>query len=280
MNRYFILAMFACSLICSGCFKHKEAPHRPVTAKSMEQAVELKASVERIEMTGSKIGDLSRELASMPNLSVLFLRGAELGDLSVFTSMPKLETLDISATGQSNIPPAVVSVTGLKQLYLADNKIGTLSGKIGSLSNLEYLNLDRNQLSSLPDEIGGCLKMRWLRLNNNKLTALPASIHGFIQLQRIYLADNQFKAVPDSLKDLPLLEDIDLSNNPVVEIPEWLVKLPRVRQLNFDNCKIAKLPEDLSTLSNLKVLSLGRCPVSKEEKSRIREALPDTHVAF
>ena len=280
MNRYLVFALVACSLLCSGCFEHKKAPHRPLTAKSMEQAVELKESVERIEMNGAKIGDLSRDLSAMPNLSILLLRSAELGDLSVLTSMPKLETLDISATGQSDIPPAVASVTGLKQLYLADNKIGALSGKIGSLSNLEYLNLDRNQLTSLPDDIGGCLKMRWFRLNNNNLSALPDSVAEFKQLQRIYLSNNQFKVVPGSLKDLPLLEDIDLSNNPVAEIPEWLVKLPLVRQLNFDNCKIVKLPEDLSALSNLKILSLGHCPVSKEEKSRIRKALPDTHVAF
>ncbi len=280
MNRYFVLAMSALCLLCGGCFKNKQAPHRPVTAKSFEQAVELKESVERIEMTGAKIGDLPENLAAMPNLAILLLRGAELGDLSVLSSISKLTTLDISSTGQTNLPLSVVAASGLKQLYLADNKIETLSGRLGSLSNLEYINLDRNQLTALPDEIGGCVKVRWLRLNNNKLTELPASVNEFKQLQRIYLTNNQFTAVPDVLKDLLLLEDIDLSHNPVAEIPDWLVKLPRLKQLNFDHCKITKLPEDLSTLSSLQVLSLGHCPVPKEEKDRLGEALPNTHIAF
>jgi leucine-rich repeat protein SHOC2 len=280
MNRYCILVMFACALLCGGCFKHKEAPHRPVTANSIEKAVEIKADVERIVLTGSRIGDLPAELSSMPKLSTLLLRGAEIKSLSVLAEIPKLEVLDITATAQGELPDAVTAVSSLKQLYLAENKITALSAKIGSLINLEYLNLDRNELTSLPVEIGSCVKMRWLRLNNNKLTELPASVSGMKQLQRIYLLDNQLAAVPECLKDLPLLEDIDLSGNPVTEFPDWLTTLPKVRQLNFDNCKITKLPDDLTTLAGLKILSLGHCPVPKEEKLRIREALPDVQIMF
>ncbi|MFO7936660.1 MAG: leucine-rich repeat domain-containing protein [Kiritimatiellia bacterium] len=280
MKRCIILSMSIFSLLFCGCFKHKEAPHRPVTAQSLQEAVELKDSVERIEMTDSEVGDLPGDLASMPRLSVLLFRGAKLGDLSVLPSLEQLVTLDISRTGQKDIPVEVCSVTGLTQLYLADNKIETLSGRISSISSLEYLNLDRNQLVSLPEEIGNCVKLRWLRLNDNRLTVLPESIQKLTQLQRIYLANNKFKSVPEALQHLPVLEDIDMSGNPVKVFPDWLTELPEIRQLNFDGCQISELPEDLSCMSGIEILSLGRCPVSSGEKERIREALPRAHIAF
>jgi len=280
MNRYLIISIISASILLSGCFKNKAAPHRPVTANSLDQAVELKESVERIILTGQKIGDLPSSLSAMPKLSILLMRGAELKSMDVLSSLPNLETLDISATSLKDLPLSMAGASGLKQLYLADNQLTSFSSKIGDLKKLEYLNLDRNQLTEIPAEIGKCAELRWLRVRDNKIKALPDSVSGLKKLQRIYLKNNQFEAVPPSLRDLPLLEDIDLSGNPVKEFPAWLALSSKIRQLNFDHCQIDKLPADLSKLTGLQGLSLAQCPLPKEEQQRIRKALPDAHVAF
>jgi len=280
MNRYFIIYIVFPFLLLSGCFKHKEAPHRPVTAYSVEQAIELRVSVERIELTGQTVGDLPVVFSSMPKLTILLMRGAEIKSLAALPDLRQLKTLDLSATAISELPLGVSALNGLKQLYLADNQFKSLPSVVGDLKALEYLNLDRNQLTTLPDELGDCLMLRWLRLNSNQVAALPASVGVLKSLQRVYLADNKFETVPDVFKDLPLLEDIDLSGNPIAEFPGWLATLPKLRQLNFDNCKIVKLPENLSAFKELQSLSLARCPLPNEERERIRVALPHAHVAF
>ncbi len=280
MSRFFALFVLLCPLIFSGCFRHREAPHRPVSADSVRTALALKDSVERVVLTDVEIGDLPAELAGMPELTTLLLRGAAVGDMGVLPSIAGLRTLDISATSNGMLPSAVTACNGLKRLYCADNEMKQLSADIGRLTQLEYLNLDRNELAVLPEEIGACVGMRWLRLNSNKLEVLPDGIAAMSQLQRIYLKNNRFNAVPEVLRNLTLLEDIDLSGNPVTELPGWLFELPRLRQLNLDNCRIAALPPDLKVPEGLQVLSLTRCTLSSEDKKRLRKLFSGVHIAF
>ena len=268
-------------LMCSGCFKHREAPHRPVTATSVADAVAKKDTVERLNLSGQAIGALPQELAAMPKLSILLLRnGSGVTSLAVLPSLKALKTLDLSAVKVTDVPAEVFASAGLEQLYLAENGMATLAPAIGGLKGLTYLNLDRNQLTALPAALGDLAGLRWLRLNENKLTALPPELSKLTNLQNLYLRQNKLTAVPECLKGLASLEDVSLSGNQITEVPQWMAELPKLRQLDFDGCPIAKLPEKLDGWKKLHVLSLVHCSIAGTEKARLRAALPDTHIAF
>ena len=83
-----------CLLAVTGCFKHREGPHRPVTARSVAEAVAQKEAVERLNLSGSSVGALSQELASMPKLTELWLRdGRDVTSLAVLPALKALRTL-------------------------------------------------------------------------------------------------------------------------------------------------------------------------------------------
>jgi len=282
MKKSVLLVLVVPSLVASsGCFKHRETPHRPVVARSLSEAAAQKEAVERLNLTGLEIGDLSKDVAAMPKLKELWLRDAKnVGSLAALRSCKALRTLDLSSAHLSTVPEDVCAAVGLEQLYLVDNGISSLPPALGDLAALQYLNLDRNQLTALPAEMGKLGELRWLRLNENKLAELPADLAKLVKLQRIYLRQNNFELVPECLKGLPLMEDISLSGNRIKEIPAWMTEIPKLRRLDFDGCAITKLPQDLSGWQHLQVLSLVRCPLDEAEKVRIRSALPEVHVAF
>ncbi len=276
-----LISALASLVILSGCFKHREAPQRPVEASSLAEAMALKGTVERLNLASQEVGALPQELAAMPNLKELWLRGGRnVGSLAVLKSCRALRTLDLSSAKLADVPADVFALAGLEQLYWVDNGVASLPPAVGDLVALRYLNLDRNQLAALPPEIGRLAGLRWLRLNENKLSALPPEVSKLTKLQRIYLRQNQLADVPECLKGLPLLEDVSLGGNRIKEVPAWLTEMPALRNIDFDGCPLTKLPGKLDGWKALQMLSLVRCPLDEAEKARIRQALPKVHVAF
>ncbi len=282
MKRICFPMTLALMLLASGCFDNRKAPYRPLTAHSMAEAAEKKTEIERLVLAGQTLAALPPELAEMPKLAFLDLRGAKgLKSFAVLPELRALQRLDIAATGLEAVPAEVCKLSWLKHLYLSGNTITALPPEIAGLSSLTYLNLDNNKLAVLPPELARLNELRWLRLNNNLLESLPGELSALSNLQRVYLRQNKLTSVPECLKALPLLEDVSLRDNPLSEIPEWLTALPKLRQLDLDGCeKITKMPSDLSGWQTLQVLSLVRCKIPPEERERIRKALPKVHVAF
>ena len=56
-------------LLCAGCFENREAPHRPVTALSLDEAIAKPSAVERVILAGQTLSAFPRELAGMPKLA-------------------------------------------------------------------------------------------------------------------------------------------------------------------------------------------------------------------
>ena len=266
----------------SGCFENRKAPHRPVTARSMAEAAGKKAGLERLVLAGQTLDALPQELAAMPKLALLDLRGAQgLQSFAVLPELRALRRLDLAATGLTAVPQEIFKLAWLEHLYLADNTITSLPPAVAGMSALTYLNLDNNRLSAIPAETGRLGALRWLRLNGNLLESLPPELSALSNLQRVYLRQNKLASVPECLKALPLLEDISLSDNPLTAIPDWMTGLPKLRQLDLDGCeKVTKMPADLSGWQKLQVLSLVRCKLPPDEKERVRKALPKVYVAF
>lgn len=275
-------AVAACAAIltlCAGCFDHREAPKRPVTATSLDEAAAIGDKVERVILNGSGLKSVPEELAALPALKTLHMRGCPLEGFAGLAPLASLSELDISENRLEKAPAEIASLTSLEHLYLSSCALTEFPDSVAGLANLAYLNLDRNEIASLPDVLPASLK--WLRLNHNKLTSLPESIGSVAGLKRLYLGNNQLTSLPDSIQSLRALEDIALGNNRLEAFPAALASMDSLRNIDVrGNPSVTKLPDDLSGLVNLRTLTLSGCRIPKEERDRISAALPDCVINF
>ena len=101
--------------------------------------------------------------------------GGALSDLSL------LVVLDIHGNEFTNLPPDIMCLVSLKELYLQDNNIRKLPNEIVHLSKLNILNVSRNNLKQLPEAIGTLKQLITLDISQNKsLHKLPKSL-GYAQ---------------------------------------------------------------------------------------------------
>ena len=176
MKTVFFVFSALLTAACTGCFEHREAPPRLVTATGIEAAGQMRAQVQQVILDGSRLGRLPVLLAEMPRLERLSLRGAEVTDFTVLGRLGTLWALDLAETGLAAIPESLAGLSNLKHLYLTGNALTNLPPALTALTTLEYLNLDRNRLAALPDDLGAMGRLRWLRLNQNQLADLPDAI--------------------------------------------------------------------------------------------------------
>ncbi len=270
-----ILPALAAAALATGCFDHREAPHQPVSANGLDEARANAAAVERVILNGERLAEVPAELASMPNLRILFLRGSSVTNLEGLASLKGVETLDLAEVRLGGEAPASLAfLPALRELYLSDCGLTSFPAFLAKSSALRYLNLDRNAIAEVPAD-GLPPSLRWLRLNNNRLSALPDTIGGLADLQRLYVRGNRLADLPDSLSALSALEDIAASDNAFTNFPPVLLRIPRLRNLDLRNCRgIASLPEGIGEMKALRTLTLTGCPIPKEERDRIRAALP------
>lgn len=273
------VACAAALVLCAGCFDHREAPRRPATARSMDEASSIGTTVERVILNGSALNEVPKGLAAFPALATLHMRGCQLQDFTTLASLGALRELDISENNLEKAPAEIASLSSLEHLYLASCSLKEFPDPVAGLANLTYLNLDRNEIAALPDALPASLK--WLRLNHNKLATLPDSIGALAGLKRLYLGGNQLTSLPSSIASLKSLEDIALGNNRLAEFPDVLASIPSLRNLDIrGNPSVTKLPYDLSGFASLRTLTLSGCRITKEERDRISAALPDCVINF
>ena len=279
MKAFFLFSAAVSGALLSGCFSHREAPERPVTADSVEEAVACRETVRRVVLNGAQLASVPSELASMPSLDTLYLRDNAITDFTGLASLTALCELDLSGVRMEKAPAELEALQNLGRLYLAGCGLTEFPASTASMPRLEYLNLDRNRLKSLPEALPAGL--RWLRLNANDLDALPESIGALSNLRRIYLNDNELKSLPASFGTLAELEDAALSNNKLDAFPEALLALPKLRNLDLrGNSGITALPKDIGNMKALRTLTLSGCRIPKAERDRIRAALPNCVVNF
>ena len=62
----------------------------------------------------------------------------------------KVQILDLSNQGLTEIPVEIFQLTSLTRLYLAYNQIEVIRPDIGQLTNLTVLGLSDNQIENIP----------------------------------------------------------------------------------------------------------------------------------
>ena len=279
MKSIFPVLMGVSAALLAGCFSHREAPVRPVTARSVEEASAQRENVQRLILNGSTLQAIPAELASMPRLETLYLRDSSIADFSGLASLSGLVELDLSGIKLTKIPEELEALPHLAKLYLTGCGLTEFPASVSEARELVYINLDRNRIQTLPEQLPSGL--RWLRLNGNGLTSVPETIGKLRDLRRIYLNDNALVSLPASFASLEALEDIALANNRLESFPEMLVGLPSLRNLDLrGNANITALPANIGDMKTLKTLTLAGCRIPKEERNRIRKALPECVINF
>lgn len=119
---------------------------------------------------------------------------------SALDGLHSIQTANLSRNRLTDLPRALRSWTGLRQLDLSQNVLHKLPDDWEAYPDLEVLDLSNNQLTHLPDSIQALQSLRVLYLNNNLLEALPAVLGHLSQLEELYLV-NTLQA--DSHRDTP-----------------------------------------------------------------------------
>ena len=279
MKVFFPVLGVLAGVVLSGCFSHREAPARPVTAHSLEEAASRREDVQKLVLNGSTLQTIPSELASMPHLETLHLRDTKIVDFSGLASLRGLVELDLSGIKLTKAPDELEALPHLAHLYLTGCGLTNFPASVLAAKELVYINLDRNTIRDLPDQLP--IRLRWLRLNGNGLASLPDAIGSLADLRRIYLNDNALASLPASFASLGALEDVALANNRLEAFPEVLLGLASLRNLDLrGNAGITSLPEGIGGMKSLRTLTLAGCRIPKEERDRIRHELPDCVINF
>ncbi|EOY03433.1 Leucine-rich repeat receptor-like protein kinase family protein, putative [Theobroma cacao] len=188
--------------------------------------------------------------------------GVKFGKMN-FSSFPNLVHLNLNDHGlNGSIPPEIVTLSKLKNLYLNWNY---LTGELPSLENLSQLaelDFSHNEISgSISQELGNLKSLVLLRLSWNNLTRSIPSALGFLSnLTHLEMRSNQFyNYIPPEIGELKNLITLDLSNNKLVGlIPSTLGKLTNLTTLNLSNNKlVGSIPSTLRRLTMLTSLDIS-----------------------
>ena len=144
------------------------------------------------------------------------------------------------------------------KLDLCEQQLTNLPPTVLELTNLEELYLDSNQLAELPAEIAQLVNLRVLSLTDNRLRALPPTFAELKNLEWLYLAKNQLSRVPSEITQLPHLKVISLNNNPIQALPEAITNLPHLKVLSLYNNNLTFPPPEIVTQGTQEILTYLR----------------------
>ncbi|XP_026808006.1 toll-like receptor 6 [Rhopalosiphum maidis] len=239
--------------------------------------------VQSVDVSWNRIAIIpSNGFRSLRRLIELRLTGNE---ISVVNDRPLggltgLEILDISCNNIVSLPIDMFKdvADSIKQIYLQDNSIGTLSpGLFVNLYQLTSLDLSSNQLTSTwidASTFTGLIRLVALNLSNNKISKLdPTIFHDLYTLQILNLGGNLIDSIPnDAFIPLRNLDTLVLSNNKIVDIsPLALNGLYALTLLSLDGNKLTDVHEDcFKNCTTLRELNLSG-NVLKTIPSALRE---------
>lgn len=107
-----------------------------------------------------------------------------------------LVVLDVSQTGLTRLPDALIQCALLEELNISANPLGRPwkdCGLGGSLSNLRVLIADECQFTLVPRVMGELRGLKTLSIRRNNLSHVPSWLHHLRNLERLYLEGNSFQ---------------------------------------------------------------------------------------
>jgi Leucine-rich repeat (LRR) protein len=198
---------------------------------------------------------------SLP-LHSLYLRENPMKGLEVLANL-QLARLNLCNCGLVTVPAEVFSgLAGtLREIDLADNKLGNLPAEVGLCTQLESLLLFKNELTSLPEEIGGCTALKTLNVFNNKLAALPEGISRCAALEVCNMGSNKLKSLPSTDEWVNMKEFKIHQNNLIIKLPSF-AKMKSLEVVKLDFLKpLTELP-DFDVHESLEHFECGNCQIT------------------
>ncbi|WP_278010779.1 leucine-rich repeat domain-containing protein [Flavobacterium gyeonganense] len=159
-------------------------------------------------------GTIPASFGNLKYLKTLSLYGGSYGkdlnttDLSVFSGLEELETLDLRYCKlKGNIPASWNKLKKLKTLYLSENAITGFSPEFGELTSLVTVDLSGNQIQILIKEVENLAALTSLNLANNKLTTIVGLLKNQVSLelnsQQVNIENLIYKGVDLKIDNLP-----------------------------------------------------------------------------
>ncbi|KAK0162554.1 hypothetical protein PV327_006322 [Microctonus hyperodae] len=191
-----------------------------------------------------------------PNVEVLFLRKNHLDIINdrAFTNLSNLRILELDDNDLTDIPRAIVHLTNLEDLSIANNKIQILhADSLRGIPNLISLDLRGNPIKQIH---AGTFKnhhrLRKLILSNvRELRDFP-NLNGTTSLEILRLDRASVTKIPaDFCKQCPKLKSLDIKSNLLTTMPN-LKDCKDLRVLNLASNMISSLSGQ--PFSNLKSL--------------------------
>lgn len=138
----------------------------------------------------------------------------------------------------TEVPLEITTFTHLKDLYLTDGRMFTLSPVIAKIKTLEKLYVCNSQLRTIPQEIGQLTRLRQLFLAGNNLTKLPEAVKELTQMEILDISRNQFTEVPDEVRFLAKLKILKLAHNPLTCPPSFVSQFTTLREIHIDGTQL------------------------------------------
>eukprot|EP00898_Chlorokybus_atmophyticus_P002499 jgi/Chlat1/324/Chrsp1S03075 len=230
-------------------------------------------SLQSLDLSKTRIADLSSTIASLPKLKKLKCSENELKRLEL--SAPK----DSGGHSLYPQPPTLVVPQSLVVLDLSGNLLDYLSKGWSQMQSLIRLDLGFNMLSYLPDDFGQLNNLQDLILSANNFSVFPAQLTQLKQLTSLEFAwqyaeqrtdciaqeerapsvrgSLRLSVLPPAIAMLKHLEHLDLSDNDLTELPDGFGQLENLRVLTLADNRLCNIPDDFGQLNKLQSLDMS-----------------------
>ena len=117
-------------------------------------------NLERLQAQGNLIEALPRGIGALTNLTTLMLGSQAPDDRgrnalstlpSEFSNLQALTKLRLDQNAFVHFPIVLTTLTNLQELYMARNRLATITRGLGAMVSLRLINLSKNILTSLPN---------------------------------------------------------------------------------------------------------------------------------
>ncbi|MEV4316450.1 COR domain-containing protein [Actinocrispum sp. NPDC049592] len=169
------------------------------------------------------------------------------------------DSLDLSGLRLGHVPRRVAMLTGLKELYLADNGLSGLPDWIGGFADLSVLSLHGNAMVQDPKQLRRLTGLTVLELPDSSTHGLPDWLSSLRRLRRLTVGSRELTELPDWLADLDLAE-FGARDNSLSALPEWFGRLP-LTSLDLRSNNLRGFPDVILRIRSLKTLRLSRNPL-------------------
>ncbi len=188
----------------------------------------------RIDLSYNKLEHLSEDFMAADNLK-------------------NVKAINLTGNRISAIPPVLVKMTGLNELYLGHNKLTAVGRELNVLKQLRIANFGNNEIKRFDMT---CRSLQILNIENNQLRDMPEQIFTN-KLLVLYAGHNSFRKLPDSVINCKSLTSLRLEGNDIWYFPPELQQMAALKILNLSGCNISYVPANICVLPNLETLYLN-----------------------